>query len=59
MYPALGTHLLEANISYIEPRQCGTLTSVNSDEPVQPRFKLTNSKRCSVSSLTLIEYSSD
>ena len=39
--------------------QCGILTSVDSDEPVQPPFKLTNSKRCSVSSLTLIEYSSD
>ena len=40
--------------------QCGILTSVVSDEPaVQPPFKLTNSKRCSVSSLTLIEYSSD
>ena len=33
--------------------QCGILTSVDSDEPVQPPFKLTNSKRCSVSSLTL------
>ena len=31
--------------------QC-LLTSVDSDEPVQPPFKLTNSKRCSVSSLT-------
>ena len=39
--------------------QCGILTSVDSDDPVQPPFKLTNSKRCSVSSLTLIEYSSD
>ena len=35
------------------------LTSVDSDEPVQPPFKLTNSKLCSVSSLTVIEYSSD
>ena len=34
-------------------------TSVDSDEPVQPPFKLRTSKRCSVSSLTLIEYSSD
>ena len=39
--------------------QCSILTSVDSDEPVQPPFKLTNSKRCSTSSLTLIKYSSD
>ena len=32
---------------------------VDSDEPVQPSFKLRNSKWCSVSSLTVIEYSSD
>ena len=31
---------------------------VDSDKPVQPPFKLTNSKWCSVSSLTVIEYSS-
>ena len=35
------------------------LTSVDSDEPVLPPLKLRISKRCSVSSLTLIEYSSD
>ena len=40
-------------------QQCDILTSVDSDEPVQPPFKLRNSKLCSVSSLTLIEYSSD
>ena len=40
-------------------QQCGILTSVDSDEPVQPPFKLRKSKRCSVSSLTVIEYSSD
>ena len=39
--------------------QCGIFTSVDSDEPVQPPFKLRNLKWCSVSSLTLIEYSSD
>ena len=33
-------------------KQCGILTSVDSDEPVQPPFKLRNSKWCSVSSLT-------
>ena len=36
-------------------QQCGILTSVDSDEPVQPSFKFRNS----VSSLSLIEYSSD
>ena len=40
-------------------QQCGILTSVDSDEPVQLPFKLRNSKWCSVSSLTLLEYSSD
>ena len=40
-------------------QQCVILTSVGSNEPVQPPFKLRNSKWCSVSSLTLIEYSSD
>ena len=40
-------------------QQCGILTSVDSDEPVQPHFRLRNTKWCSVSSLTLIEYSSD
>ena len=32
-------------------QQCGILTSVDSDEPVQPPFKNRNSKLCSVSSL--------
>ena len=40
-------------------QHCGILTSVDSEKPVQPPFKLRNSKYCSVSSLTLIEYSSD
>ena len=40
-------------------QQCGILTGVDSDEPVQPPFKRRNSKWCLVSSLTLIEYSSD
>ena len=35
------------------------LTSVDSDEPVQPPFKLRSSKCCSASSLKVIEYSSD
>ena len=40
-------------------QQFDILTSVDSDEPVQPPFKLRNSKWRSVSSLTIIEYSSD
>ena len=40
-------------------QQCGILTSVGSDKPVQLPFKLRNSKWCSVSSLTIIECSSD
>ena len=40
-------------------QQCGILTSVDSEEPVQPPVKQRNSKWCSVSSLTVIEYSSD
>ena len=40
-------------------QQCGIMTSVDSDEPVQPPFKLWISKCCKVSSLTVIEYSSD
>ena len=37
-------------------QQFDILTSVDSDEPLQPPFKLRNCKWCSVSSLTLIEY---
>ena len=40
-------------------QQCGILTSVDSDEHVQPPIKIRNSKCCLVSSLILIEYSSD
>ena len=40
-------------------QQCGILTFVDSDEHVQPPFKLRNSQWCSVSSLTIIECSSD
>ena len=38
-------------------QQCGILICVDSDEPVQPPFKLRNTKSCSVSSFTIIEYS--
>ena len=40
-------------------QQFNILTSVESDEPLQPAFKLRNSKWCSVSSLTIIKYSSN
>ena len=40
-------------------QQCGILTSVDSGEPVQPPYKLRNSKWCLASSLTVVEYSSD
>ena len=53
---------LTITIAIYEPcalQQCGILTSVDTEEPVQPPFKLRNSKWCSVSSLTLIEYSSN
>ena len=40
-------------------QQCGILTWIDSDEPVQPPIKLRNSKCCSVSTLTVIEYSSN
>ena len=40
-------------------QQCGINASVDSDEPMQPSFELRNTKWCSFSSLTLIEYSSD
>ena len=39
-------------------QQCSILTCVDSDEPVQSTFMIGNSKLCSVSSLTVIEYSS-
>ena len=39
-------------------QQCGILTCVDSDEPLQPTFKLRISKGCLVSTLTIIEYSS-
>ena len=40
-------------------QQFGILTSVDSDAPVQPSFKLRNSELSSVSTLTIIENSSD
>ena len=43
------------NIMARDFQQCGILTSVVLDEPVQPPFKAIDS----VSSLTVIEYTSD
>ena len=40
-------------------QQFDILTSVDSEEPVQPPFKVRNSKWRTVSSLIFIEYSSD
>ena len=40
-------------------QQCGILTSVDSDKPLQSSVELRNPKWCSVRSLTLIDYSSD
>ena len=40
-------------------QQCGILTSADSDDPVRPPIKLRTSKKCSVSSLALIEYLRD
>ena len=40
-------------------QQCGILIWIDSDEPAQPPVKLRKSKCCSVSSLTVIEYSRD
>ena len=40
-------------------QQCGILTCVDWDKPLQPHFKLRNPKWFSFSSLTIIEYSSD
>ena len=44
-------HVISNNVDF--------LTSVDSDKLVQPPVKLRNSKRGSVSSVTLIEYSSN
>ena len=40
-------------------QQCGILTLVDSDKPVQPPFKLRDSKCCSISRLTVHENLSD
>ena len=47
------------HIVVVDFQQNSILTCVDLNEPLQPPFKLRNSKWCSVSSLTIIEYSSD
>ena len=53
----------KSQVSKIEPQrdfqQCGISTNIDSHEPVQPPFKFRKSECCSVSSLTVIEYSSN
>ena len=58
----LTRHILQLYIKWASAwdfKQCGILTCADSDEPVQPPVRRRNSKLCSVSSLTIIEYSSD
>ena len=50
---ALNEHRREKTLALTCFQQCGILTSAYSDKPVQPTFKLINSKCCSVSSLTI------
>ena len=56
------THVITAEQTVIwaaawDFQQFDIWTSVDLDEPLQPAFKLRNSKWCSVSSWTIIEYS--
>ena len=55
LYKSKVTIILVAALDF---RQFDILTCVDSDEPLQPHFKLRNSKWSSVSSLTIIKYSS-
>ena len=50
-----GPLYLSICVATCEYQEYGILTSVDSDEPVQPPFKPRNSKCCSVSSLTVKE----
>ena len=47
--------LLTKSATACDFQQFDILTSVDSGEPLQPLFKVRNSKWCSVSSLTVIE----
>ena len=50
---------MRENLDIRDFNKCGILTCVDSDEPLQPPFKLRISIWCSVSSVIIIEYSSD
>ena len=56
VYKSIGKHNWAATCDF---EQCGTLTSVDSGEPLQPPCKIRNIKSCSICSFTLIEYSND
>ena len=56
---ACGAHDASICAAACDFQQCGILTCVDSDEPVQPPFLLRKSKCCSANSLTVIECSSD
>ena len=58
-YGMLGRHQYDNWAVAWDFQQCGILTCVDSDEPLQPPLKLTYSKWCSASSLTIMEYSSE
>ena len=58
--PAMESGCSQSNMSrYIGFPTIWHLACVDSDEPLQPAFKLFNSKLCPVSSIAVIEYSSD
>ena len=52
-------HVMSIYATTCDFQQYGILPSVDSDEPVQPHFKLRNSKICSASSFRVMKYSSD
>ena len=53
------THTPDIRGAALDFQQFHILTSVDSEEPLQPPFKHKNSKWYSVSSFTIIDYSSD
>ena len=52
-----GHFILENEPRHVISNNMAFLASVDSDEPVQPPFKLRNRKWCSVGSLTFIVHS--
>ena len=57
--PRVKENIWKGAVTRRDFQQSGILTSVDSDEPVQSPYKPSDSQWCSVSILTLIEYSSD